>query len=176
MTDIENPRPDEAYGGDMARGAAAATTGDAGADDSGGRHIAVAVPIRAVERNRRIASSVLAGGFAYRIFLWLLPLGLLLGGALGLSNAESTEDAVDNGGLPGAITNAVGDAARSADSESWWLFAVGVPLLLWAGFTARRRSSSFIRSSGTSSPRGPSRSKPHSPSRESCVRSGPPSP
>ena len=78
------------------------------------------------------------GGFAYRIFLWLLPLGLLLGGALGLSNAESTEDAVDNGGLPGAITNAVGDAARSADSESWWLFAVGVPLLLWAGFTGAK--------------------------------------
>ena len=62
----------------------------------------------------------------------------VLGGALGLSNAESTEDAVDNGGLPGAITNAVGDAARSADSESWWLFAVGVPLLLWAGFTGAK--------------------------------------
>ncbi len=91
-----------------------------------------------MERNRRVASSVLAGGFAYRIFLWLLPLGLVLGGALGLSNAESTEDAVDKGGLPGAITNAVGDAARSADSESWWLFAVGVPLLLWAGFTGAK--------------------------------------
>ena len=137
MTDIENPRPDEAYGGDMARGAASAAD-EAGAADAGERHIAVAVPIRAVERNRRIASSVLAGGFAYRIFLWLLPLGLLLGGALGLSDAESTEDAVDNGGLPGAITNAVGDAARSADSESWWLFAVGVPLLLWAGFTGAK--------------------------------------
>jgi uncharacterized BrkB/YihY/UPF0761 family membrane protein len=91
-----------------------------------------------VELNKRIASSVLAGGFAYRLFLWLLPFGLLVGGALGLSNAESTEDAIEGGGIPGAISNAVGDAARSAESESWWLFAVGAPLLLWAGFTGAK--------------------------------------
>jgi membrane protein len=107
-------------------------------EGTGQRHVAVAVPLRAVERNRRVASSVLAGGFAYRIFLWLLPFGLVVGGALGLSNANNTEDAVDNGGLPGAVTNAVGDAARSAHSNSWWLFAVGVPLLLWAGFTGAK--------------------------------------
>ena len=145
MSDIENRPPDTEYGTDMVsrtgnddRATEASASAEAAADGAGDRHIAVAVPIRAVERNRRVASSVLAGGFAYRIFLWLLPLGLVLGGALGLSNAESTEDAVDNGGLPGAITNAVGDAARSADSESWWLFAVGVPLLLWAGFTGAK--------------------------------------
>ena len=145
MSDSENRPADTAYGADMApltgdddRAAEASASAAEGADGAVDRHIAVAVPIRAVERNRRVASSVLAGGFAYRIFLWLLPLGLVLGGALGLSNAESTEDAVDNGGLPAAITNAVGDAARSADSESWWLFAVGVPLLLWAGFTGAK--------------------------------------
>ena len=107
-------------------------------EGTGQRHVAVAVPLRAVERNRRVASSVLAGGFAYRIFLWLLPFGLVVGGALGLSNANNTEDAVDNGGLPGAVTNAVGDAARSANSNSWWLLGVGVPLLLWAGFTGAK--------------------------------------
>ena len=37
--------------------------------------MALAVPLRAVERNKRVAASVLAGGFAYRIFLWLLPFG-----------------------------------------------------------------------------------------------------
>jgi uncharacterized BrkB/YihY/UPF0761 family membrane protein len=102
------------------------------------RHVAVAVPLRAVERNRRVAASVLAGGFAYRIFLWLLPFGLILGGALGFANAKSTEDAVAGGGLPGAITNAIGDASRSAHSNSWWLLAVGVPLLLWAGFSGAK--------------------------------------
>jgi uncharacterized BrkB/YihY/UPF0761 family membrane protein len=102
------------------------------------RHVAVAVPLRAVERNRRVAASVLAGGFAYRVFLWLLPFGLILGGALGFADAKSTEDAVAGGGLPGAITNAIGDASRSAHSNSWWLLAVGVPLLLWAGFSGAK--------------------------------------
>ena len=63
------------------------------------RHVALAVPVRAVERNRRVAASVLAGGLAYRLFLWLLPFGLIVGGALGLSNANGTEDAVEGGGL-----------------------------------------------------------------------------
>ncbi len=107
-------------------------------NDATDRHIAVAVPIRAVERNKRVAASVLAGGVAYKVFLWLLPFGLIVGGALGLSNADDAEDAAAGGGIPGAISNAIGDAARSADSESWWLFAVGVPLLLWAGFTGAK--------------------------------------
>ena len=144
MSDTENPPTDTAYGRACLsnrggrRAAEAWTSVEGAADGTVDRHIAVAVPIRAVERNRRVAASVLAGGFAYRIFLWLLPFGLILGGALGLSNAESTEDAVESGGLPGAITNAVGDAARAAESDSWWLFAVGVPLLLWAGFTGAK--------------------------------------
>jgi uncharacterized BrkB/YihY/UPF0761 family membrane protein len=102
------------------------------------RHVAIAVPLRAAERNRRVAATVLAGGFAYRIFLWLLPFGLILGGALGLADADSTEDAVEGGGLPAAVTNAIGDAARSSQSNSWWLLVVGVPLLLWAGFSGAK--------------------------------------
>jgi uncharacterized BrkB/YihY/UPF0761 family membrane protein len=101
-------------------------------------HVALAVPLRAAERNRRVAASVLAGGLAYRLFLWLLPFGLLVGGALGFLNAGSTEKAVSKGGIPGAISNAVGDASRSAHSNSWWLLAVGVPLLLWAGYSGAK--------------------------------------
>ena len=63
------------------------------------RHLSVAVSFRAAERNRRVASSVLAGGIAYRLFLWLLPFGLILGGALGVMDADSAEGAVD-GDLP----------------------------------------------------------------------------
>ena len=120
--------------------------------------MSVAVPFRAAERNRRVASSVLAGGIAYRLFLWMLPFGLILGGALGLMDADSTEEAVRAAGLPAAVVDAIGDAARAADSDSWWLLAVGVPLLLYAGYYGREGSAArFIRSSGTSLPRRPSR-------------------
>ena len=120
MSDTEDRRPDPTK------------------NDPRERHIALAVPARAVERNKRIASSVLAGGFAYRLFLWLLPFALVVGGALGFMNAGGTEEAVESGGIPGAVSNAIGDATRAAQSDSWWLLAVGIPLLLWAGFTGAK--------------------------------------
>ena len=101
-------------------------------------HVSVAVPFRAAERNRRVAASVLAGGFAYRIFLWLLPFGLIAGGVLGLADADSTEEALQTGGMPAAIADAVGDIARASDTAAWWLVVVGVPLLLWAGYTGAK--------------------------------------
>jgi uncharacterized BrkB/YihY/UPF0761 family membrane protein len=97
-------------------------------------HASVAVPFRAVERNRRVAASVLAGGAAYRLFLWLLPFGLVVGGVLGLGDADNTQDAVASGGLPAAVVDAIGDIARAADTNSWWLLLMGVPLLLWEGY------------------------------------------
>jgi hypothetical protein len=88
--------------------------------------------------NRTLAASVLAGGIAYRLFLWVLPFGLIVGGALGLMDADGSESAAADGGLPAAIVNAIGDIARAADSSSWWLLLTGVPLLLWEGYTGAR--------------------------------------
>ena len=110
----------------------------AGARSASKRHVSIAVPFRAAERNRRVAASVLAGGIAYRLFLWLLPLGLILGGALGLMDAESTEEALASGGLPAAVIDVIGDVARAAESDWWWLLGIGVPLLLWAGYSGAK--------------------------------------
>jgi len=121
---------------DRVRGTIA--TGAEKARSAAERHASVAIPFRAIERNRGVAASVLAGGVAYRLFLWLLPFGLIVGGALGLGDAQSFEDAVASGGLPQAVVNAIGDIARAADSNSWWLLLTGVPLLLWEGYTGAR--------------------------------------
>ena len=145
MSDVEDQPADAAANGDEVstagrtdRARAKLSAAKASAKDASERHVALAVPLRAAEKNRRVAASVLAGGLAYRLFLWLLPFGLIVGGALGFLDAGSTEKAVSKGGLPGAISNAVGDASRSAHSSSWWLLAVGVPLLLWAGFSGAK--------------------------------------
>ncbi len=137
-SDTEEQRPDVADGGDETVSAGRRSRRAMSVKDPSELHVALAVPLRAVERNKRVAATVLAGGLAYKLFLWLLPFGLVVGGALGLSNADSTEEAVEGGGIPGAISNAIGDAARSTESNSWWLFAVGVPLLLWAGFAGAK--------------------------------------
>jgi uncharacterized BrkB/YihY/UPF0761 family membrane protein len=143
MGEVEDRRADGDRGqasdpGRTQRARTKVTAAVASAKSASEKHVALAVPLRAAERNRRVAASVLAGGLAYRLFLWLLPFGLLVGGALGFLNAGSTEKAVSKGGIPGAISNAVGDASRSAHSNSWWLLAIGVPLLLWAGYSGAK--------------------------------------
>ncbi len=117
-----------------AKGTSAAERARRAAED----HASVAIPFRAMERNRGVAANVLAGGAAYRLFLWLLPFGLVVGGALGLGDADSVQDAVASGGLAEAIVVAIGDVARAADTSSWWLLLVGIPLLLWEGYTGAR--------------------------------------
>ena len=102
------------------------------------QHVTVAVPFRAAERTQRVAAGVLSGGVAYRLFLWLLPVGLILGGVLGLGDADGIQEAVARGGLPAAVVDAIGDIARAGDGNSWWLMAVGVPLLLWEGYTGAK--------------------------------------
>jgi membrane protein len=110
----------------------------ANAKNAGERHMSIAVSFRAVERNQRVAATVLAGGLAYRLFLWLLPFGLIVGGALGLMDADSTKEAVSNGGLPATISNAIGNASRSTQSDSWWLLIVGVSTLVWSGYSGAK--------------------------------------
>jgi uncharacterized BrkB/YihY/UPF0761 family membrane protein len=102
------------------------------------RHASVAIPFRAMERNTGVAASVLSGGLAYRFFLWLLPFALIVGGVLGLGNAETTQEAIASGGLPGAVVDMIGDMARQAETNSWWLILCGVPLLLWEGYAGAR--------------------------------------
>ena len=57
---------------------------------------------------------------------------------LGLGDANDIEEAVSSGGLPAAVVDAVGDLARSAETNSWWLLAIGLPLLLWAGYSGAK--------------------------------------
>ena len=117
--------------------ARAASVG-ARAQDARQAHISVAVPFRAADRNRRVAASALAGGIAYRLFFWLIPFALIIGGALGLADAESSEEAIEAGGLPAAAANAVGDLAREAGSAGWWLLAVGLVGVFSAGYTGSK--------------------------------------
>ena len=79
------------------------------------RHVSLAVPFRAAERNRRVASSVLAGGVAYRLFLWLLPFSFLVGGVLGLGDERTSRRRSPAAALPEAVVAASGTSPRRGD-------------------------------------------------------------
>ena len=97
------------------------------------RHATVALPFRVLERESRVAASVLAGGFAYKLFLWLLPFGLLLGGVFGVNETNDVEHAISHGGLVGAAVNSIGDSTRATGFDPWFLLFIGVTGLIWAG-------------------------------------------
>ena len=105
------------------------------------RHLSVALGFRAAERNRRVAAAVLAGGFAYRLFFWLLALSLVAGGVFGLLGGDSTEQALEKAGIPGAVISTVGQFASDSGSARWWLLGLGLYLMLWSGYTGAKAAS-----------------------------------
>jgi uncharacterized BrkB/YihY/UPF0761 family membrane protein len=110
---------------------AAARTVPARLTAARGRHSSVDASFDLVERDRRLAASVLAGGIAYRLFFWLLPVALILGGALGFVSSESAEGLADSFGLTANAADAVGEAVQATGRGRWALLLIGVGTLLW---------------------------------------------
>src|SRR5829696_4301224 len=95
------------------------------------RHASVDASFELVDRDRRLAASVLAGGIAFRLFFWLLPVALILGGVLGFTSQGRAEALIDSFGLTASAAEAVGEAAQAAGRGRWVLLLVGVGALLW---------------------------------------------
>jgi uncharacterized BrkB/YihY/UPF0761 family membrane protein len=86
-----------------------------------------------VDRDVEVAGGIIAGALAYRLFLWLLPAGLVFVGGLGVL-ADMTSRSPKNLGNTLGIGGIVAGSLQSAsDSKSpWYALIVGVPLLLYA--------------------------------------------
>ena len=92
--------------------------------------------LEAFDRDRRFAGGLLAGGLAFRVFLWLLPFSLvvvaLLGGAASQFE-EPVSDLARQAGLSAALAATVAQAAEASGQGRWYLLIVGIVFLLWAG-------------------------------------------
>jgi uncharacterized BrkB/YihY/UPF0761 family membrane protein len=100
------------------------------------RHASVRLAYEAYERDRRQAGALLAGGLAYRLFLWLLPTALLLVGLVGLlADLSSTtpERVAQDAGFGAAIVATVAQATTRSGDASIYLSLLGGVLTLWAG-------------------------------------------
>jgi membrane protein len=97
------------------------------------RHGSVDALFELVDRDVEVGGGIIAGALAYRLFIWTLPLALVLVAGLGIAaDAASSSPAGTAGslGLTGLVSVSVASAAKS--SSRWYALLVGIPILLFA--------------------------------------------
>lgn len=98
-------------------------------------------PVEALRSEQRAGAALLAGGLAYRLFLWLLPFGLVIAAAASFwvrVYPRSLDEAARSFGLSGVAAHSAVTAIGEGSRARWYLLLVGVVLLLWAGIGAVR--------------------------------------
>jgi uncharacterized BrkB/YihY/UPF0761 family membrane protein len=93
------------------------------------------------ELDRRRAGSLLAGGIAFRIFLWLLPAALFLAGLVGLLKPDGSaqpDHVAQTLGLGASVTSIVRQATRESDKGASFLLPIGFVLTLYASMSLVR--------------------------------------
>jgi uncharacterized BrkB/YihY/UPF0761 family membrane protein len=89
---------------------------------------------QAFQRELRFGGGLLAGGLAYRLFLWILPIGLVGAQILGFwleSSGGSVEDAANEFGIGAAAIASAERAVETSNSNRILLLLGGLILLAW---------------------------------------------
>jgi len=82
------------------------------------------------------AGGLLAGGLAYRIFPWQIPLALLLISALGLVSELVGSDPADlarQAGMTAALAATIAQGVAASEHGRLWFLLLGAFLTVWAG-------------------------------------------
>ena len=90
----------------------------------------------AFESDKARAGGLLAGGLAYRIFLWQIPFVLALVAAFGLATELAGAEAADlarRAGMTAAVAGAIAQGVEASGQGRIWLLVLGLSLTLWAG-------------------------------------------
>jgi membrane protein len=95
----------------------------------------------AFEQERELGGGLIAGGVAFRIFLWLVPLGLVVAALLSFwseHDPESLEEASREFGVGAAAAAAASEALQGGDRNALLVLVFGVVLLAWFSLGAIR--------------------------------------
>jgi uncharacterized BrkB/YihY/UPF0761 family membrane protein len=90
---------------------------------------------------QRTGAALLSGGLAYRLFLWLVPFGLVVAALLSFwvrVDANGLERTARSFGLTGVAAHSATSAVHDGSRARWYLLIAGVGLMLWAGAGAVR--------------------------------------
>jgi uncharacterized BrkB/YihY/UPF0761 family membrane protein len=97
--------------------------------------------VESLRREQEAASGLLAGGLAFRFFLWLVPFGLVVAAITSFwveSDPEAVESAARDFGLAGAAARSARVAIEEGAHSKWYLLGAGLVLLVWFGMSAAR--------------------------------------
>ena len=90
----------------------------------------------ALERERMAAAGLLAGGLAYRLFFWFVPLGLVFASVLSFwvdADRVAAQDAARHFGISAAATQSAMSAIAEEHHARWYFLLAGLVLLVWFG-------------------------------------------
>jgi membrane protein len=90
----------------------------------------------ALERERIAAAGLIAGGLAYRLFFWLVPLGLVLASVLSFwvdADRLAAEDAARDFGMGGAAVQSAMNAIAGQHHARWYFLLTGLVFVVWFG-------------------------------------------
>ena len=102
---------------------------------------AVNVLIDAWNRDTSAAGGLLAGGLAFRLFLWLLPAALVAVSVLGIAtdySSESASEVARDSGLSAVVAATVAQGVQASQTGGLLVALFGTVFLLWASAGAAR--------------------------------------
>jgi membrane protein len=105
------------------------------------RNALVDAALEAGDLDRRRAGSLLAGGIAFRIFLWLLPAALFAAAVVGLlrpTGGASPARVAQSLGLAASVASTVEEATRQSNRGAGALLAIAVVLMLYTSMSLVR--------------------------------------
>jgi uncharacterized BrkB/YihY/UPF0761 family membrane protein len=103
------------------------------AQEERGRRGWVDVIFELADRDEQIAGGIIAGALAYRLFIWLLPAGLVFVGGLGVvadAISKSPKGVASNLGIAGIVSSSLQSASNG--HSAWYALIIGIPILFYA--------------------------------------------
>ena len=107
-------------------------------------HVPGAEPaLIALERETTAGGTLIAGGLAYRFFLWLLPFSLVLASLASFwerEDPQSLESSAEDFGVSASAAHSMREAVEQSSHSSWYLLGVGLVFLMWFAIGVARGS------------------------------------
>jgi membrane protein len=95
------------------------------------KRMSVRAAYRLVESDRRTGGSLIAGGLAYRVFLFFLPYALFVSSFARTFGRDTTTELLGDAGIGSGVAETVDQAARSTGRAAPVLMVMSFALMLW---------------------------------------------